>query len=218
MSIEAFEFDVPGPVAIKSSKDKTFEENMKSFSDYDWAITETCHDMLKLARDFDRETVACNITEEYRDELKESWEKKEDYKVVAERVFKKYYEANKDEIEYYPQMVEKPKVGDLVMAINGIPKVDDVYALGKIVRISHTVTFGEVYWLEGSYSYFTSIVKPNNQYKHLNTKDWDELFSLVSKYIEDEFDKGFTYKTMNKEKLNTKTNEIYETLRNKENH
>lgn len=218
MSIEAFECDVPGPVAYKSSKLKTFEENMKSLSDYNWAITETCHDMLKLARDFDRENVACNIYEAHRSEIKESWEKKEDYKVVAERIFKKYYEANKDEIEYYPQMVEKPKVGDLVMAINGIPKVDDIYALGKIVRISHTVTFGEVYWLEGAYTYFTSIVKPNAQYKHLNTKDWDDLFSLVSKYIEDEFDKGFTYKTMDKEKLNAKTNEIYETLRNKENH
>lgn len=218
MSIEAFEFDVPGPVTYKSSKEKTFEENMKSFGDYDWAITETCHDMLKFARDFDRENVACNITEAHRNEIKESWEKKEDYKVVAERIFKKYYEANKDELDYYPQMVEKPKVGDLVMAINGIPKTDDIYALGKIARISYTETFGEVYWLEGSYTYFTSIVKPNAQYKHLNTKDWDDLFSLVSKYIEEEFDKGFTYKTMNKEKLHAKTNEIYETLRNKENH
>jgi hypothetical protein len=217
MSIEAFEYDVPGPVAFKSSKDKTYEENMKYLSSYEWAITETVHDMLKLSRDFDRENVACNIADAYRDEIKDSWEKKEDYKVVAERVYKKYYEANKDELDYYPQRVENPKVGDLVMAINGIPKTDEVYALGKIVRISHTVTFGEVYWLEGSYSYFTSIIKPNAQYKHLNTKDWDDLFSLVSKYIDEEFEKGFTYKTMDREKLNAKTDEIYETLRNKEN-
>ena len=217
MSIEAFEFDVPGPVTYKSSKDKTYEENMKSFGDYDWAITETVHDMLKLARDFDRENVACNITEEYRKEIKESWEKKEDYKVVAERIYKTYYEANKDEIDYYPQMVENPKVGDLVMATNGIPKTDDVYAIGKIVRITNTVTFGEVYWLEGSYSYFTSIVKPNTQYKHLNTKDWDEHSDLVSHYIEEEYKKGFTYKTLDMKKLKEKSNEIYETLRNKEN-
>ena len=216
MSIESFEFDVPGPVAYKSSKDKTYEENMKFFSNYEWAITETVHDMLKLARDFDRENVACNITDAHRDEIKESWAKKEDYKVVAERVFKKYYEANKDEIEYYPQIVENPKVGDLVMATNGIPKVDDVYALGKIVRITHTVTFGEVYWLEGAYTYFTSIVKPNTQYKHLNTKDWDEHFNQVSRYIEEEYNKGFTFKTLDKEKLKEKSNEIYETLRNKQ--
>lgn len=217
MSIEAFEYDVPGQVAIKSSKDKTYEENMKYLCSYEWAITETVHDMLKLARDFDRENVACNITDAYRDEIKESWVKKEDYKVVAERVYKKYYEANKDELDYYPQRVENPKVGDLVMAINGIPKTDDIYAIGKIVRISHTVTFGEVYWLEGSYSYFTSIIKPNAQYKHLNTKDWDEHIEQVSRYIEDEYNKGFTYKTLDKAKLNEKSNEIYETLRNKEN-
>ena len=218
MSIEAFESDVPGPAAYKSSKEKTYEETMKSFSDYEWAITETCHDMLKLARDFDRETVACNITDEYRDELKESWAKKEDYKVVAERIFKKYYEANKDEIEYYPQKVENPKIGVLVMATNGIPKTDNVYAIGKIVRITHTVTNGEVYWLEGSYSYFTSIVKPNTMYKHLNTNDWDVHSNLVSNYIDEEYKKGFTYKTLDKTKLNAKSNEIYETLRNKENH
>lgn len=218
MSIEAFEFDVPGPVAIKSSKDKTYEENMKYLCNYEWAITETVHDMLKLAREFDRENVACNITDAYRDEIKESWVKKEDYKVVAERVFKKYYEANKDEIEYYPQMVEQPKVGDLVMAINGIPKVDEIYALGKIVRITHTVTFGEVYWLEGAYTYFTSIIKPNTMYKHLNTKDWDEHYDLVSNYIEGEYKKGFTFKTLDKAKLKEKSNELYETLRNKENH
>ena len=135
MSIDAFQFEIPGPVAYKSSKDKTYEENMKCLCDYDWAITETVHDKLKLARDYDRETVACNITDAHRNEIKEAWEKKEDYKVVAERVFKKYYEANKDEIEYYPQMVEKPKVGDLVMATNGIPHTDDVYALGKIAPI-----------------------------------------------------------------------------------
>lgn len=218
MSIEAFEFDVPGPVAIKSSKDKTYEENMKYLCNYEWAITETVHDMLKLAREFDRENVACNITDAYRDEIKESWVKKEDYKVVAERVFKKYYEANKDEIEYYPQMVEQPKVGDLVMAINGIPKVDEIYALGKIVRITHTVTFGDVYWLEGAYTYFTSIIKPNTMYKHLNTKDWDEHYDLVSNYIEGEYKKGFTFKTLDKAKLKEKSNELYETLRNKENH
>lgn len=196
---------------------KTIEE-IKYSSEYEWKITEIIHDMLKLAREFDRENVAYNITEAYRDEIKEYWKKKEDYKVVAERVFKKYYEANKDEIEYYPQMVEKPKVGDLVMATNGIPHTDDVYAIGKIARIRHTITNGDVYWLEGSYSYFTCIVKPNTQYKHLNTSDFDELLNLVSKYIEDEFDKGFTYKTMDKEKLREKFNEIYETLRNKEKH
>jgi hypothetical protein len=218
MSIDAFQFEIPGPVAYKSSKDKTYEENMKCLCDYDWAITETVHDMLKLARDYDRETVACNITDAHRNEIKESWEKKEDYKVVAERVFKKYYEANKDEIEYYPQMVEKPKVGDLVMATNGIPKTDDVYALGKIARITYTETFGDVYWLEGAYTYFTTIIKPNTMYKHLNTKDWDEHSSLVSNYIEGEYNKGFTFKTLDKAKLNEKSNEIYENLRNKENH
>lgn len=218
MSIDAFQFEIPGPVAYKSSKDKTYEENMKYLCDYDWAITETVHDKLKLARDYDRETVACNITDAHRNEIKEAWEKKEDYKVVAERVFKKYYEVNKDEIEYYPQMVEKPKVGDLVMATNGIPHTDDVYALGKITRITNTVTFGEVYWLEGSYSYFTTIIKPNTMYKHLNTKDWDEHTDLVSHFIDEEYKKGFTYKTLDKAKLNAKSNEIYETLRNKENH
>ena len=218
MSIDAFQFEIPGPVAIKSSKDNTFEENMKSFGDYNWSITETVHDMLKLARDYDRETVACNITDAHRNEIKESWEKKEDYKVVAKRVFKKYYEANKDEIEYYPQIVENPKIGDLVMATNGIPKTDVVYALGKIARITYTETFGDVYWLEGAYTYFTTIIKPNTMYKHLNTKDWDEHSSLVSNYIEGEYNKGFTFKTLDKAKLNAKSNEIYETLRNKENH
>lgn len=197
---------------------QTFEENMKYLSSYNWAITEIIHDTLKLARDFDRENVACNITEAYRDEINESWKKKEDYHIVAERLYKKYYEANKDEIDYYPQKVENPKVGDLVMARNGIPKTDDIYAIGKIVRIRHTITNGDVYWLEGSYSYFTTIIKPNTLYKHLNTNDWDDLFNLLSEYIDDEFAKGFTYKTMDKEKLREKFNEIYETLRNKENH
>ena len=197
---------------------QTFEENMKYLSSQNLAITETVHDMLKLARDFDRENVAYNIAKVYRDEIKESWEKKEDYKVVAERIFKKYYEANKDEIDYYPQKVENPKVGDLVMARNGIPHTDDVYAIGKIVRIRHTITNGDVYWLEGSYSYFTTIIKPNTLYKHLNTNDWDDLHNLLSEYIDDEFAKGFTYKTMDKEKLREKFNEIYENLRNKENH
>lgn len=215
MSIEAFEFDVPGPVAIK---DKTYEENMKYLGNYNWEITRIIHDMLKLARDFDRETVACNITDTYTKEISKSWNNQEDYHIVAERLYKKYYEANKDEIEYYPQIVEKPKVGDLVMATNGIPHTDDVYALGKIARITHTVTFGEVYWLEGAYTYFTTIIKPNTMYKHLNTKDWDEHSSLVSNYIEGEYNKGFTFKTLDKAKLNEKSNEIYETLRNKENH
>ena len=103
------------------------------------------------------------------------------------------------------------------MATNGIPNVDVIYALGKIVRITHTVTFGDVYWLEGAYTYFTSVIKTNTQYKHLNTKNWDELWDLVSKYIEEEFNKGLTYDTLDKEKLNSKTNEIYETLCNKEN-
>lgn len=197
---------------------ETYEEKMKYLSSYNCAITEIIYDMLKLAREFDRENVAYNITEAYRDEIKEYWKKKEDYHIVAERLYKKYYEANKDEIDYYPQKVENPKVGDLVMARNGIPHTDDVYAIGKIARIRHTITNGDVYWLEGSYSYFTCIVKPNTQYKHLNTSDFDELLNLVSKYIEDEFDKGFTYKTMDKEKLREKFNEIYETLRNKENH
>jgi hypothetical protein len=197
---------------------ETYEEKMKYLSTYNCAITEIIYDMLKLAREFDRENVAYNITEAYRDEIKEYWKKKEDYHIVAERLYKKYYEANKDEIDYYPQKVENPKVGDLVMARNGIPHTDDVYALGKIARITNTVTFGEVYWLEGSYSYFTTIIKPNTMYKHLNTNDWDEHSSLVSNYIEGEYNKGFTFKTLDKAKLNEKSNEIYETLRNKENH
>ena len=104
------------------------------------------------------------------------------------------------------------------MATNGIPHTDDVYALGKIARITYTETFGDVYWLEGAYTYFTTIIKPNTMYKHLNTKDWDEHSSLVSNYIEGEYNKGFTFKTLDKAKLNEKSNEIYETLRNKENH
>lgn len=197
---------------------KTNEEIMKYLSSYEWKIIEIFHDKLTLARDFDRETVACNIADAYIKEIKESWKNHEDYNTVAESLYKKYYEANKDELDYYPQKVESPKVGDLVMATNGIPKTDDVYAIGKIVRITRTVTNGDVYWLEGSYSYFTTIIKPNSMYKHLNIKDWDDYIDLCSKYIDEEFDKGFTYKTMDKEKLKEKSNEIYETLRNKENH
>ena len=55
---------------------KTIEE-IKYSSEYEWKITEIIHDTLKLARDFDRENVACNITEAYRDEINESWKKKE---------------------------------------------------------------------------------------------------------------------------------------------
>lgn len=197
---------------------KTHEEIMKYLSSYEWKIIEIFHDKLTLARDFDRETVACNIADAYTKEIKESWKNHEDYNNVAESLYKKYYEANKDELDYYPQKVESPKVGDLVMATNGIPKTDDVYAIGKIVRITRTVTNGDVYWLEGSYSYFTTIIKPNSMYKHLNTKDWDDYIDLGSKYIDEEFNKGFTYKTLDKAKLNEKFNEIYETLRNKENH
>lgn len=197
---------------------KTHEEIMKYLSSYEWKIIEILHDKLTLARDFDRETVACNIADAYTKEIKDSWKNHEDYNTVAESLYKKYYEQNKDELDYYPQKVENPKVGDLVMAINGIPKTDDVYAIGKIVKITRTVTNGDVYWLEGSYSYFTSIIKPNSMYKHLNTKDWDNYIDLVSHYIDEEFNKGFTYKTLDKAKLNKKSNEIYETLRNKENH
>ena len=197
---------------------KTHEEIMKYLSNYEWKIVEIFHDKLTLARDFDRETVACNIADAYTKEIKESWKNHEDYNTVAESLYKKYYEANKDELDYYPQKVENPKVGDLVMAINGIPKTDDVYAIGKIVKITRTVTNGDVYWLEGSYTYFTTIIKPNSMYKHLNTKDWDDYIDLGSKYIDEEFEKGFTYMTMDKEKLKEKFNEIYENLRNKENH
>lgn len=197
---------------------KTHEEIMKYLSNYEWKIIEIFHDKLTLARDFDRETVACNIADAYTKEIKESWKNHEDYNTVAESLYKKYYEENKDELDYYPQKVENPKVGDLVMAINGIPKTDDVYAIGKIVKITRTVTNGDVYWLEGSYTYFTTIIKPNSMYKHLNTKDWDNYIDLGSKYIDEEFEKGFTYMTMDKEKLKEKFNEIYETLRNKENH
>lgn len=197
---------------------KTHEEIMKYLCNYEWKIIEIFHDKLTLARDFDRETVACNIADAYTKEIKESWKNHEDYNTVAESLYKKYYEENKDELDYYPQKVENPKVGDLVMAINGIPKTDDVYAIGKIVKITRTVTNGDVYWLEGSYTYFTSIIKPNSKYKHLNTKDWDNYIDLGSKYIDEEFNKGFTYMTMDKAKLKEKFNEIYETLRNKENH
>ena len=197
---------------------KTHEEIMKYLSNYEWKIIEIFHDKLTLARDFDRETVACNIADAYTKEIKESWKNHEDYNTIAESLYKKYYEANKDELDYYPQKVENPKVGDLVMAINGIPKTDDVYAIGKIVKITRTVTNGDVYWLEGSYTYFTTIIKPNSMYKHLNTKDWDDYIDLGSKYIDEEFEKGFTYMTMDKEKLKEKFNEIYENLRNKENH
>lgn len=199
-------------------QEKTHEEIMKYLCNYEWKIVEIFHDKLTLARDYDRETVACNIADAYTKEIKESWKNHEDYNTVAESLYKKYYEANKDELDYYPQKVENPKVGDLVMATNGIPKTDDVYAIGKIVKITRTVTNGDVYWLEGSYTYFTTIIKPNSMYKHLNTKDWDDYIDLGSKYIDEEFEKGFTYMTMNKEKLKEKFNEIYETLRNKENH
>lgn len=199
-------------------QEKTHEEIMKYLCNYEWKIVEIFHDKLTLARDYDRETVACNIADAYTKEIKESWKNHEDYNTVAESLYKKYYEANKDELDYYPQKVENPKVGDLVMATNGIPKTDDVYAIGKIARITHTVTDGDVYWLEGSYTYFTTVIKPNSMYKHLNTKDWDDYIDLGSKYIDEEFNKGFTYKTMDKEKLKEKFNEIYENLRNKENH
>ena len=199
-------------------QEKTHEEIMKYLSNYDWKITELIHDKLNFARDFDRENVACNITQFYSKEIEESWKNHEDYNTVAERIYKKYYEANKDELDHYPQRVEHPKVGDLVMASNSIPKPDDVYAIGKIVRITRTVTNGDVYWLEGSYTYFTTVIQPNSLFKHLNTKDWDNYIDLGSKYIDEEFDKGFTYMTMDKEKLKEKFNEIYETLRNKENH
>lgn len=197
---------------------KTNEEIMKYLSNYEWKLIEIFHDKLTLARDLDRNTVACNIADAYTKEIEKSWKNHEDFNIVAERLYKKYYEANKDELDYYPQKVENPKIGDLVMAVNGFPKTDDVYAIGKIVKITRTVTNGDVYWLEGSYSYFTTIIKPNSMYKHLNTKDWDDYIDLCSKYIDEEFNNGFTYKTMDKAKLNEKSNEIYETLRNKENH
>lgn len=190
-----------------------------SQTEYQWKIEEILKDeyLNMLAREYNSENIAHEIVEKNMKMISEKYKNNEKCEDVAKYIFENIDEETKKEIESLPHKFLNPKIGDLVMATNGIPKVDDIYALGKIVEITHTVTFGDVYWLEGAYTYFTSIIKPNTQYKHLNTKNWDDLWDLVSKYIDGEFDKGFTYETLDKEKLNTKTNEIYETLRNKEN-
>lgn len=190
-----------------------------SQKEFQWKIEEILKDeyLNMLARDYNSENIAYGIVEKNQNLISEKYKNNENCEDVAKFLFENIDEETKKEIESYPHKILNPKIGDLVMATNGIPKTDVVYALGKIVKITRTVTDGDVYWLEGSYTYFTTIIQPNKQYKHLNTQDWDNYIELGSKYIEGEFDKGFTYNTMDKEKLKEKFNEIYETLRNKEN-
>lgn len=199
------------------AKELHHEEIMKYFSSYEWAIIEIFHNKLNLARDFDRENMACNMADVYRDELRDAWNKHVDYWRIADNLFNKFVAEHNDELECLPQNVENPKVGDVVYACAGCPNRKNFYTCGEISKIEYTLT-NPVYWLKDCEHPFDYVIKPNEKFKHLSVEYMEVLNTLVSNYIEDRFNNhDEDYKTINKFNLFKFVIKNYNDLRNKEN-